>query len=212
MQMTPVDCRLEIDPANSEESAAFAKKQRAFDALAAEVGEHGWSGVAVADILRRSGMSRKTFYGLFLNREDCFLQAYDAAVARVRRTVSAAYHEADGQPLRQRVERGLAAFLECCAAEPDYARMCLVEVMAAGPGARARRDAAVMEFARFLEFPRERARGATAPSLVCEAIVGGIYAIISSRIARGETDELPELLDDLMDAGLGQLLDRDAPI
>ncbi|MBB4661361.1 AcrR family transcriptional regulator [Conexibacter arvalis] len=190
--------------------ALVAKRERLFAAFVAEVGERGYADTAVAHVLRRAGMSRKTFYELFENREDCFLQAYDAALLRARMLVGAAYHEGGRwRSLRERVESGLRAFLNCCAAEPAFARMCVVEVLAAGPRARERRDAAILEFARFIEFPREEARGDSAPSLVSEAIAGGIYGILYSRIARGETEQLPELLGELMDAGLGQLVDRD---
>lgn len=177
--------------------------------MALEVGERGYGEMSVAAVLRRAGMSRKTFYELFENKEDCFLQAFDAAVIRARMIVGAAYYRRGWLTLRDRVELGLAAFLDLCATEPEFARMCIVEVLAAGPRARERRDAAVLDFARFIEFPREEARGHSAPSLVSEAIAGGLYGVLYTRVARGETAQLPMLLDELMDAGIGQLVEQD---
>lgn len=211
MQMAPVDDNVYSGDLEPPDFSLVAKRERLFEAMVTEVGERGYGDTAVVHVLRRAGMSRKTFYELFENREDCFLQAYDATLLRVRMLVGAAYHQ--GGPwrsLRDRVESGLAAFLNCCAADPAVARTCIVEVLAAGPQARARRDTAILDFARFIEFPREEARGDSAPSLVSEAIAGGIYGILYSRLARGEAEELPDLLDELMDAGLGQLVDRDA--
>jgi hypothetical protein len=128
----------------------------------------------------------------------------------VRLVVGAAYHGAEPSVgLLERVELGLQAFLECCAAEPELARMCIVEVLAAGPRARARRDVALFEFASFIEYPRAEARGEAAPSLVSEAIVGGLYGILYTRVGRGETATLPGLADELMDTGLRQLVERD---
>lgn len=209
MQMAPVNDNVLSGDFSPEDFSLFAKRTRFFTAIAAEVGERGYVDTSVAHVLKRAGMSRKTFYELFANKEDCFVQAYDAGLLRMRMLVGAAYHEGEWRTLRERVESGLLAFLNCCAAEPAFARMCVVEVLAAGPLARSRRDAAILDFARFIEFPREEARGATAPSLVSEAIAGGIYGIVYTRIARGETEELPLLLDELMDAGLGQLVERD---
>ena len=209
MRMAPVNDNVEVGDLSPEDFALWAKKERFFRAMADAVAERGYGNTAVADVLQRAGMSRKTFYELFTNREDCFLQAYDAAVARVRMLVSETYHRAQWRSLRERVELCLSAFLEACAAEPAMARMCLVEILAAGPRARERRDAALMEFARFLEHPRAEARGTDAPSLVSEAIAGGIYGILYTRVARGETETLPELLDELMDAGLRQLIPDD---
>lgn len=211
MQMAPVNESIGPDDLSPDELARLPKKERLFAALATEISEHGYADTAVADVLRRSGMSRRTFYELFTNKEDCFLQAFDATLLRLRMIVGAAYHGAgEWRSLRERVELGLSAFLNCCAAEPEFARLCVVEVLAAGPRARERRDGAILDFARFIEFPREEARGETAPSLVSEAIAGGLYGIIYSRIVRGETAELPALLDELMDAGLGQLVDGGA--
>ena len=65
---------------------------------------------------------------------------------------------------------GLGAFLAFPSCEPAFARMCLVEVMAAGPDAVARRNG---------------------------AIVGGVHEVVYSRVLRGEIRALPELLPDL---------------
>jgi len=208
MQMAPAPDNVFSGDLEPPDFAVVAKRERFFAAMLAEVGERGYADTSVAHVLRRAGMSRKTFYELFENREDCFAQAYDATLLRVRMLVGAAYHQGgQWRTLRERVEAGLRAFLDCCAAEPGLARVCIVEVLAAGPAARERRDAAILDFARFIEFPREEARGDSAPSLVSEAIAGGIFGILYTRVARGETESLPELLDELMDAGLGQLVD-----
>lgn len=213
MQMAPAPDNVFSDDLEPPDFVAIAKRERLFAAMIAEVGERGYGETAVAHVLRRAGMSRKTFYELFENREDCFVQAYDAALLRARMVVGAAYHQGGAwRSLRERVESGLLAFLNFCASEPTFARVCIVEVLAAGPQARERRDSAIVEFARFIEFPREEARGASAPSLVSEAIAGGIYGILYTRIARGEVEQLPELLDELMDAGLGQLIDADGDV
>jgi len=208
MHMAPVNDHLGTDDLTPEDFARYQKKSRLFSALAEEVARRGYANTSVEDVLRHAGMSRKTFYELFANKEDCFLQAYDDAAQRARHVVGMAYHRADHLPLRARVEHALAAFLEACAAEPALAHMCIVEVLAAGPAARARRDAALQEFAAFIEHPRAEARGAAAPSLVSEAIAGGLYGILYTRIARGEAERLPALLGELMDAGLGQLVER----
>lgn len=207
----PIAClptRRDDSTTSTAEIARRIKQERAYRALAEEASKRGYVQTSVADILQCAGMSRRTFYELFTSREDCFLQAYDAAVARARAIVVRAYHDAGDRPLRDRVAAGLRAFLELCAAEPELARLCIVEVLAVGDRGRARRDAAIREFAAFIDHPRAEARGTAAPSLVSEAIAGGLYGILYTRIANGETEMLPTLLDEMMDAGLGQLVER----
>jgi AcrR family transcriptional regulator len=54
-------------------------RQRALDAMAEAIGEHGYPDTTVGDVLTRARMSRRTFYELFANREECFLATYDHA-------------------------------------------------------------------------------------------------------------------------------------
>ncbi|MDO8189239.1 TetR/AcrR family transcriptional regulator [Conexibacter sp. JD483] len=197
---------------SDDDLALWRKKERFFRAIAAASSEIGYANLAVADVLRYAGMSRRTFYELFEDKEDCFLQAYDAALLRIRMLVGSTYHRAEQLPLRRRIELCLGELLAICAAEPELAHLCVVDVLAAGPVARERRDEALAEFAAFIEHPRSEARGTTAPRLVCEAIVGGLYAILYRRVARGQAAQLPSLLGEMMDAGLGQLVDADGEV
>lgn len=208
MQMAPAHERTDAEERPSDEIALQKRKNRVFAALAAEVSSRGYHNTTVTDIVQRAGITHKAFFELFDDREDCLLQAFDAAVGAAREQVVAAYHRAPWLPLRDRVAAGLAAFLKYCAAEPEFARLCIVEVLTAGDRGRERRDAAIREFAAFIEHPRAEARGETAPSLVSEAIAGGLYGVLYTRVSQGETARLPELLDELMDAGLGQLVAR----
>jgi hypothetical protein len=76
--------------------------------------------------------------------------------------------------------------------------MCIVEVLAAGPGALARRNAVMAAFAQLLHEGAESVDGlAHPPALTAETVVGGIYEIVYSRVLQGKTAELPELLPDL---------------
>ena len=43
----------------------------------------GAANVSVAHVVERSGVSRRTFYETFVDREDCFLAAFDEALALV---------------------------------------------------------------------------------------------------------------------------------
>src|SRR5258707_2850574 len=57
-----------------------SQRGRMLEAMALAVAEKGYAATAVADVIARAGVSRKTFYEHFANREACFLAAYDAGV------------------------------------------------------------------------------------------------------------------------------------
>ena len=56
------------------------QRARMLDAMVHAVADKGYARVTVADVIEGAGVSRKTFYEQFTNKEDCFLAAYDAGV------------------------------------------------------------------------------------------------------------------------------------
>jgi AcrR family transcriptional regulator len=167
------------------------------EATARAVSDLGYPRLTVAAILERAGVSRKTFYEHFSDKEECFLAAYDVVSEGLVRSVSDAFN-ARG-PWRDRVHDGLAEFLRVLAAEPDFARMCIVEVLAAGPAALQRRDSVMRTFTVFFDAGRAQAPpDRLLPKLISESVVGAIYELIYARVLRNRTHELPDLLPDLM--------------
>lgn len=168
-------------------------------------GTHGYAGMTVTAVIAHAGVSRKTFYDFFADRESCFLAALDVVLERSIHGARRAYDTADAWPDRLR-----AAFvwtLQALAACPHEARMAFVEVLAAGPEALARRDAARAEFAVLVEPGFSAApRRPALPLLLPEAIVGGLSEVVSMRIRDGQTDTLPELLPELMYCALAPFL------
>lgn len=177
------------------------QRERMLLAVAEAVAEQGFATTTVADIIARARLSRRTFYEHFADKEECYLAAYDTVVEQLLTAVGQAYEQADGWP--QKVHDGLETFLVYLAAEPAFARMCIVEVVAAGPEARGRRDAAMRVFVDFLEPGRAEApRGLTVPALTAEIVVGGIYEIIYSRLQHDAAGQLVEMLPDLLYSAL----------
>jgi AcrR family transcriptional regulator len=174
-----------------------SQRGRMLDGMARTVARHGYAATPVAAVLAAAGVSRKTFYEQFADKQACFLAAYDAIVALCTERLVSAYHGGEGW--EDAIARAYAALLGTLAAEPDFAHLGVVDVLAAGPQALARRDATLRRFARFIDHTRERAEAAVSPPrLVGQAIVGGIHELVYSQIVRGETARLPELTDELL--------------
>lgn len=177
--------------------------------MAEAVSERGYGATAVADVLDACHMSRRTFYRHFANKEACFLAAYDFAVQHVGDQVALAFLTS-GPGWRDRIRSGFETFMAFVVAEPHFARLCLVEVLAAGPRALERRDAAVQRFAMFFAQAATSAPGRPfVPPALPEAIVGGVQSVISSRLLNGRAHELPHLIDDLLFWGLAPFVGGD---
>jgi AcrR family transcriptional regulator len=175
-----------------------SQRERLLDGMAKTVAAQGYAATSVADVLRAARISRRTFYERFADKEDCFLAAYDAIVGLCDERVCGAFQSA--ADWRRGIEDGLAALLAVLASEPDFARLAVVEVLAAGPRGLARRDAAMQRFAAFVQSGRAELQDPVAPpsELVAQAIVGGIYELLYSHIVRGETKRLPQLSDEML--------------
>ncbi|WP_049793293.1 TetR/AcrR family transcriptional regulator [Conexibacter woesei] len=174
------------------------QRERMLLAVAEAVAEQGYATTTVADIIARARLSRRTFYEHFTDKEECFLAAYDTVVEQMLAGVGHAYEHA-GDDWTHRVHDGLEAFVNYLVAEPAFARMCIVEVVAAGTEARGRRDAAMRVFVDFLQPGREQApRGVVVPELAADIVVGGIYEIIYTRLLRDSAEELIEMLPQLV--------------
>jgi AcrR family transcriptional regulator/DNA-binding MarR family transcriptional regulator len=169
-------------------------------AMAEVAAERGAGQASVAHIVSRAGVSRRTFYDLFEDREDCFLATFDEVIARALVPVLAAYRAETRW--RERIRAGLLALLVFFDEEPALARFCVVEALAAGPRALERRGEVVGELVRVVDEGRaERpARVPDPPPLAAEGAVGAVFAVLHARLAAGGTAPLTSLLGSLMGA------------
>ncbi|HKE77865.1 MAG TPA: TetR/AcrR family transcriptional regulator [Solirubrobacteraceae bacterium] len=172
------------------------QRERILGAVAETVMDMGYVATAVEDIIATAGVSRRTFYNLYRNKEEAFLAAYDDGVTRLFDAVEIAYGK--GETWRERARNGLRAFLESLAMAPELAHLSIVDVLAAGPAALEKRDAAMQRFAEMMEDGRAAAGDDVAvPRMASEIVVGGIHEVIYSRMLRNETASLPALLPEL---------------
>jgi AcrR family transcriptional regulator len=169
-------------------------------AVALEAGETGYGAMTVESIIGRAGVSRRTFYEHFKNKHEAFLAAYDEAAAQLAEIVIAAVVAAES--FARRAQAGLSAVLNFLADEPALARLCVVEVLAAGPEAVRRRGDSVRGFAALVDQYARDLLDEPSPLLTAETVVGGMYEVIYSRVLRGDTATLPALLPDLIYSAL----------
>jgi AcrR family transcriptional regulator len=173
------------------------QRSRLLSAAVVTVEELGWSGVTVAHITSRARVSRRTFYDLFDNREDCLLAILDDVVAEVERELAGA--GLGGLSWRERVRGGLWTILCFFDREPALARVCVAQALHGGPPVLARREEILARLAGVLDEGRGEgnARGCP-PPLMAEGLVGATFSIVYARLVRGERELLTSLLGELM--------------
>lgn len=175
------------------------QRERLLAAMLRAASQLGYRETNVQDVIERAGVSRPTFYEHFNNKEDCFLAAFDATTTRLCDRVSSAARKG-GDNLRDRLRFGLETILHFAATERDAARTVIVEARAASVEAVMRRDELLDHFANCLDAQvRELLPDAPAYSPITAAgIVGGIEALLYSRLNRGEDEDFDSLLSSMM--------------
>jgi len=166
-------------------------------ALIEVAGERGAGGVTVAHIVSRSGVSRRTFYELFEDREACFLAAFDLAVERAAQRVLPAFAVSGGWS--ERIAAGLAALLEFLEDEPGMGRLLVVDALGAGPQALERRGSVVQALIDAVDGGRRETKGSARPTqLTAEGVVGAVLAVLHARLAQEGAPSMTGLLGPLM--------------
>jgi AcrR family transcriptional regulator len=179
------------------ERVAGIQRARMLAAMAEVACERGAANVTVAHVVERAGVSRRTFYELFEDREDCFLAAFDGAVARASRSAC------DGCDPRakwvERIRASLLALLAFVDDEPFMGRLLVVESLGAGPRALERRQRVLAQLIAAVDAGRKQASKQTGPPpLTAEGIVGGVIAVLHSRLSEREPGRLLVLAGPLM--------------
>jgi AcrR family transcriptional regulator len=196
-RVVPGGARNGVDGARGRGGVAEIQRARIMAAMTGLVGERGAGGVTVAHVVARSGVSRRTFYELFDDREDCFLAAFDRALARAGETVIPA-HEAGGS-WRERVAAGLRAALAFLEEEPGMGFLCVVGALGAGPRALERRKQVAEVLVGAVHEGRRESTATRRPDrLIAEGLLGAVLAILASRLQTEQPRSLLALQNPLM--------------
>jgi AcrR family transcriptional regulator len=183
--------------AASHQQIIEIQRSRLLAAAVSAVDELGYADTTVADITSRARVSRRTFYEVFANREECFAAVLEDVVALVEGEIAAA--DLGALPWRERVRGGLWVILGFFDREPVLARLCVVEASRGGPGVLARREEILARLAKVLDEGRAQTpRGAECMVLTAEGLVGAAFTIVYARLLRGESESLASLLGGLM--------------
>jgi AcrR family transcriptional regulator len=175
---------------------AGMQRARILHAMADLACERGAGSVTVAHVVERAGVSRRTFYETFVDREDCFLATFEQALRQAERRTIAAFEAADGW--RGSVRAGLGALLGFFDEQPCLGRMLVCESQAGGAQTVLRRGEVVAVLIGVVDEGRGERGSKVVPPLTGEAVIGGALAVIQSRLLADPRPSLVELVNPLM--------------
>jgi len=173
------------------------QRSRMLAAAVEAVEDVGYARMTVAEVISRARVSRKTFYDVFTDREDCFLAAFEQALAQGRMIAQDAYRQETSW--REGTRAALARVLMLMDEEPGLAKLCVVEALGAGERVLERRAKLLDELAQVID----RGRTVTTatrepPDVTAEGVVGAIFAVLHTRVLDSSAEPLSSLLGSLM--------------
>lgn len=189
----------------SREQVAESQRERLLAGLAHTVAAKGYRATTITEIVKVASVSSRDFYENFDSKEDCFLAAFDAVTAHLRELIVAASEPVPDWP--GRVIAALRTALDFFAAEPDLARLCLIEPFTASPAIATHfRDLVVATIPYMRPGRAERPEAAALPESTEDSLLGGLIALTARSLLTGEKDLLSRLLPDLVDFALSPYL------
>jgi AcrR family transcriptional regulator len=204
----------------AHEQVAQIQRARILSAMFDVACERGAANVSVADVVARSGVSRRTFYESFSGREDCFLAAFEDALALASERVLPAYRAR--RKWRERIRAALIALLSFLDEQPVIGRLLIVESLSGGAQTLGYRDQVLAQVAQAIDEGRalkgaahhEGKSGAKSasnahhggqagvrsasnasgpPELTAEGLVGGVLSVLHARLAHPRGDQVSRL-------------------
>ena len=183
---------LHMKPKNTPgaDDASNEHRARLLQAMAHVAAAQGLAATSIAAVVAEAGVSKRTFYEHFADKDACFLALYRAASASALRTLRSSVHA--NQPWQDQVEHALGAYLAHLSAGPQLVRMLFVEIHQLGPaGATVRREV-MQHLADYMLETINKQDVVLSPTMAM-AGVGGIHELVLQAIERGEAAQLERL-------------------
>jgi AcrR family transcriptional regulator len=169
------------------------RRSAVMDAMVQLALEDGYTNITDAEIARAAAVSTEAFHREFPNKEECLLAVVDEFAAEAHDAVRRASRNDTEWP--EAVHKGVEALIGYCAAHPGLVKLSFIDLFDAGNG-MVERVSGVLD--GFIKVMTERIpEPQRAPNVAAEAIMGAIWAILSSYAPHDRLRYLPCLVDHL---------------
>jgi AcrR family transcriptional regulator len=174
------------------------QRARIHGAMVEAVARNGYEGTSVKQVIGLAGVSRRSFYEQFANKEECFLATFDLIVRRDIQQIRRAYLATDG-PLEDRARAVFQRFAQTARDDRNATVLVVLEAQRAGPAGvlRLRRAAGACEHMLARSFA-EAPGGAPLPMPIVRGIAGGLHGVASTFLREGHTTEGLDLAEEML--------------
>ncbi len=180
-RVAPLYKRLPHGPHRLErDEVILHQRARIHGAMVEAVARGGYEGTSVKQVIGLAGVSRRSFYEQFANKEECFLVTFDLIVRRHIQQIRRAYLATDGS-LEERASAVFQRFTQTIEDDRNATILVVLEAQRAGPAGvlRARKAAGACEHMLARSFAESRG-AIPLPMPIIRGIVGGLHGAAST--------------------------------
>ncbi len=170
------------------------QRLRIHGAIVEAVAERGYEATSVKRVVALAGVSRRSFYEQFANKQDCFLATFDLIAQRELQRIAAACRDSDGTR-EQRLLAALTRLAESARSEPKGAGLVLVEAQTAGGAGMQRLQLAIAGGEQLLRAGLGEERP---PAPIGGSIAGGVHGVLAARLRSGAQIDSARLATELL--------------
>ncbi len=195
---TPLYQRLPHGPHRLDpEEVVSNQRTRMHGAMIEAVAISGYERTSVKQVVGLAGVSRRSFYEQFANKQECFLATYDVIAKRGALRVSAAYRSARGD-VEQRMQAAFGELGQAISDNWNSANLVIIEGPKAGAPALLRLRRASATFEQMIATCFERsAAPSPLPAPVIRGIAGGLHAALSNCLREGTAETAPAVTEEM---------------
>jgi AcrR family transcriptional regulator len=191
----------------SREFVTRNQRERLIAGTIAAVAEHGYRETSVTQIAAAAGVSRRTFYGYFTTKEECFGATYDLFERHLLEALAGSGATARGWSAKVRAR--VSTLLDFLAANPDLVRFSIVAPPSVGGEAAERSRAFLTALVEQLtEGHPEAGRGGEEIALELEAMQGSIASVLTGAVRVRDEETLAEAAPQLVELVLAPFVGR----
>jgi len=198
-RVTPLYKRLPHGPHRLDRSEVILhQRARIHGAMVEAVSECGYEGTSVKQVIGLAGVSRRSFYEQFANKQESFLATFDLLVHQAAQRGLRAYEAGTGS-LEDRLRGTFRALDQHTREDPKPARLVLVEAQTAGVAGALRVCRAMATCEQMLAKSFAQAPEATPlPTPIVRGIAGGMSGALANLIRADALEQAPDLAEELL--------------
>jgi AcrR family transcriptional regulator len=198
-RITPLYKRLPHGPHRLERKEVVRhQRMRIHGAMVEAVGRGGYEGTSVKEVIGLAGVSRRSFYEQFANKEECFLATFDLIARQDLKQIRKAYLAADGS-VEDRLRAAFERFAQTTAEDRNATVLVVLEAQRSGPAGVLRLRRATSAYEQLLAQSFAEVPGAQPlPMPIIRGITGGLHRTAATFLREQHTHDSIDLAEEML--------------